>query len=396
MNVQVEMASKSPEGRGGLGTGRKEQVPVQSRLRLVQLLNSLAVGGAERMALNLALAQKEAGHEPLLYCIESEGTLAQEARANGIPVICFHKKAGKSPGTVLQIARALRRDRADILHTHNPPAHYYGAPAAWLARIPVVNTRHSPISARGGEYRERYFKWLLSLTGAVVFVARNGQERILPQWSGKKIFTRLIPNGIPVARFQLERPRRDNSKPFVFGAIGRLAPVKCYDLLIDAFRSVLEREPNCELHIVGEGPLAEELRSHVIRCGLQDRAFVKPATLDVAEALRSFDAFVISSSSEGLPMVVLEAMAAGLVIVATRVGGIPEAVQEGKFGWFCAPGDREALAEVMLTARNCADLEARGRMAAEYAVAKYDASVMARQYLEVFAPLVRRPKAANV
>lgn len=378
------------------GAHGKQHGRERPRLRIVQLLNSLAVGGAERMALNLALAQRDFGHEPLLYCIEAEGDLALEARANGIRVTCFNKSPGRSVRAVAQIAYSLIRDGADVLHTHNPSAHYYGAPAAWLARIPVVNTRHSPVSSRGAEYRERYFRWLLSLTDEIVFVSRHAQQQIEPQWAGRHAATRVIPNGVPVVRFRCQRTRSGSNQPFVFGAIGRLVPVKCYDLLIDAFRLVQERAPDSELHIVGDGPLLDDLRRHVIRAGVQGRVRIEPARPDVDEVLRSFDAFVVSSSSEGLPMVVLEAMAAGLPIVSTRVGGIAEAVEEGSFGWFCAPGNYEGLADAMLASRRCSDLIERGQIAARVAAAKYDAGCVAGRYLELFAGLTRTKQAKAV
>lgn len=394
--MQVQTANIVITKDSEQGADQEKHLHRRPRLRIVQLLNSLAVGGAERMALNLALAQRDSGHEPLLYCIEAEGNLALEARANGIRVTCFNKKAGKSVRAVAQIANSLTRDGADVLHTHNPSAHYYGAPAAWLARIPVVNTRHSPVSSRGAEYRERYFRWLLGLTDEVVFVSRHAQQQIEPQWAGRHVATRVIPNGVPVARFRRQRTRSGSNQPFVFGAIGRLVPVKCYDLLIDAFRLVQDRAPDSELHIVGDGPLLDDLRSHVISAGVQGRARIEPARLDVGEVFRSFDAFVVSSSSEGLPMVVLEAMAAGLPIVSTRVGGIAEAVQEGSFGWFCAPGNCGELADAMLATRRCSDLTERGQIAAQVAAAKYDVGSVAERYMELFAVLTRTAQAKTV
>ena len=363
-----------------------------SSLRIAQLLNSLEVGGAERMALNLAISESHAGHAPLLYSIEREGVLASEARAEGIPVTCFDKPAGKSVRTVLQIARALIRDRIDILHTHNPSAHYYGAPAAYLARIPVVNTRHSPISSRGQKHKERNFKLLLPITDQVVFVSSDALVKVERQWQGWQASTSVIRNGIPVARFSGHPNRPRLGGKFTFGAVGRLVPVKRYDLLIDAFQIVQKSAPDSHLRIVGDGPLAETLHRRVVEAGLKEAVTIEARRLDIERVFHEFDAFVVSSASEGLPMVVLEAMASGLPIVSTRVGGIAEIVEEHCFGWFCQPDDRQSLADAMLKARKFSGLSNAGQMA-ELAARNYDISCVVERYLEVFTRLKpTRPK----
>ena len=260
-----------------------------------------------------------------------------------------------------------------------------------MAGIPVVCSRHSPISSRGGEYRERYFRWMLPLTAKIVFISSDVERQVAPEWTGREISSSVIRNGVPVERFSMVRPTLDRNKPFVFGAIGRLAPVKCYDQMIDAFREVSEKAPRSELHIVGDGPLFDELNAHVKNTGMQDRVFVKGARLDVKEVLRSFDVFVVSSSSEGVPMVVLEAMSSGLPVVSTRVGGVPEVVVEGKFGWLCEANDKQALAKLMLEAWEAPDLRERGREAAEYAV-RYDISKVAENYMAVYESCLRKPE----
>lgn len=341
------------------------------------------------MALNLAIAQRSVGHHPLLYCIEAEGELGLEARSNGIDVTCFKKGTGKSLRTLWQIARALVHDKADILHTHNPPAHYYGAFAAFLANIPVVNTRHSPISSRGRERTEHNFRWLLPLTNEVVFVSSDAQKRIEPHWNGREIASRVIRNGIPTSRFAGPALRSNSNHRFVFGAVGRLVAVKRFDLLIDAFRVVRECVPDSELQIVGDGPLRDALWNHVAATGLKGSVLLRPARMDIERVFAEFDVFVISSSSEGLPMVVLEAMASSVPIVSTRVGGIAEVVQEGRFGWFCEHGDCDGLAAAMLDARRCADLKKRGEIAAEVAGRDYDIAQVAERYLEVFTSVLQ-------
>ena len=370
-------------------------------MRIVQVLNTLEIGGAERMALNLAVALLDAGHEPSFYCISGEGELASEVRQSGIAVKNFAKAPGLSFATVVAMARSLMRDRPDVVLSHNPGAHYYAVVAAFLARVPVVvNTRHSPISPRGSEYREEYFKWLLPITDQVVFVSEQARKVIEGSWrntrSRRKV--RVIPNGIPLSKFRSHPAHPGSQYPTItFGAVGRMATVKGYDILLQAFRSVAGKIPDAQLRIVGDGPQRESLQRQCLELALSEKVSIEPATTDVASVLSELDVFVVSSLSEGLPLVVLEAMAAGLPIVSTRVGGIPEAVPEKQVGWFCAPGDVDALADLLVKAYQSPDLETRGREAARIASEHYDSSKMAARYLELFVSLQgeKRPQSSN-
>jgi glycosyltransferase involved in cell wall biosynthesis len=361
-------------------------------MRIVEVLNTFEIGGAERMALNLGLALLDRGHEPCFYCIAGDGELSTEARQRGIVVKNFRKAPGISLSTVVSMARALINDRPDVVHSHNPAAHYYAAVAALIARVPVViNTRHSPISSRGSEYRERYFKWLLPLTDQVVFVSEQARSAIANDWKdpGAQSKICVIPNGIPVSNFRSKQAHPGSRSPSItFGTVGRLAPVKGHDILLQAFSKVAEKAPMARLRIVGSGMRESALRQQCLLLALSDRVSIEPATDDVARVLSEIDVFVISSLSEGLPLVVLEAMAAGLPIVSTRVGGIPEVVPEGQVGWFCPPGDADALADRLLEAYWSSELAMRGREADRIAFEYHDISKMVVRYVDLFIRLL--------
>jgi glycosyltransferase involved in cell wall biosynthesis len=349
--------------------------------RIVHVLDSLATGGAERIAVDLAIEQVKSGHDLHIYCISSEGELAQQAREAGVKVTNFAKPPGLSLRTILAVARKLRGDRPEVVHTHNPAAHYYGALAAFFASIPtILNTRHSPVSS-WPRYNERYFEWLLPLTSEVVFVSQHARDMVEKQWRWCRKEAIVITNGVPTRKFRARHANPGANRPsFVFGTIGRLAPVKNHKLLIAAFRQVLESCRGARLRIVGDGPLRETLNRVVSEMHLSEVVSVEPSTLDTPGVLTAFDTFVISSDSEGLPLVLLEAMAAGLPIVSTRVGGIPEVISEEHVGWLCPPSDQDALAAAMLTAYKARDLAERGRAACELASAKFDLSQMAEKY----------------
>ena len=135
------------------------------------------MGGLERIAIDLACRQKNAGHQPSICCISAPGALAAEAESAGIPIMAFRKAPGFSAKTILKLAYQLSRERVDVVHTHNTVVHHYGALAAWLARIPVVvNTLHGsstlPVDAR----KTRHYKTALRWTDMVVMVSEETQR----------------------------------------------------------------------------------------------------------------------------------------------------------------------------------------------------------------------------
>jgi glycosyltransferase involved in cell wall biosynthesis len=358
-------------------------------LRIVQLVEHLELGGLERLAVDLAIAQQQAGHRVMVYCLHQAGALAGRLEAAGIPVVAFHKAPGFSPGTVLRMARRLGGDRVDVVHGHNPGVHHYAALAARLSGVPVcINTRHSAATSQGLPYQERYFRWVRPLTGHVVFVCgyvRRLLERELHYPPAK---CSVILNGIPLEGF-LARPAAPGSRlPRIrFGTIGRLVPAKGHSVLIDAFARVCRQAPTAKLSIFGYGPLAAELGGQIERLGLAGRVRLEGRTGDSPGALQDLDVFVLSSLSEGLPLVILEAMAAGLPIVSTSVGGIPEVLAKEP-AWLCPPADAEALAAAMLQAAGCGDLRQRGESLRRQAAASYGLEHMARRYEELYRRLL--------
>jgi glycosyltransferase involved in cell wall biosynthesis len=361
-------------------------------MRIVQLVETLETGGLERVAVDLALSQQKAGHTPILYCMFRGGTLADQAREAGIPVFEFHKKPGFSVGMLFTIARQLRRDAADVVHTHNPGVHHYGALAASIARVPVVvNTRHGRSTSFGRVLPEHYFRAVMPLTDRVVFVCEDSRQYLVGQRGlpGRK--SSVIVNGIQMDPF-LERPAAPGSaSPRIrFGAVGRMVPVKAHAILIDAFAQVAQRLPEAELRIVGGGPLEADLRERARKTGLNGRLRVEGINHAIADFLQGLDIFVFSSISEGLPLVILEAMAAGLPIVSTRIGGVPEVAPEGSVSYLCTPGSADDLAEAMYRAAKNPDLASMGKTAREMAVAKFSLDQMWRSYETIYAESLGR------
>ena len=342
------------------------------------------------MALNLAVAHRNAGHASSIYTIFSPGELAAQAVDEGIPVVPFHKEKGFSMDAVFRLARRLRDDRVQVLHTHNSAIHHYGVMAGRLAGVDViVNTRHG-LAFHSARRQDVYYRATMPLTDAVVFVCGDGQrhyteKRVVPSRKGS-----VILNGIPVGRFQAFRAAPGAARPAVrFGSIGRLVKAKGHDHLLAAFALVAAENACAELHIWGDGELRSALLEGIARHGLERRVVYHGKTSDPAAALQSLDVFVLSSISEGLPLVILEAMAAGLPIVSTRIGGVPEVAPEGTVAWYAPPGDPHSLAQAMLSAID-ADLALRGDAAWRWAAEHFSLEAMQQQYERLFRRLLER------
>jgi glycosyltransferase involved in cell wall biosynthesis len=362
-------------------------------MRIVQLVETLAVGGLERMAVELAIAHRDAGHFSAIYTVFEEGPLAEAARKAGVPVTAFRKPPGFRPLAIARLASQLRRDRASIVHTHNASIHHYGALAGRLAGAAVVNTRHG-MGLHASPRQDRYFRAVLPLTGAVVFVCDFGRRHFAARGCAPAAKSRVIHNGIPVASFQSRRASPGAGKPGIrFGTIGRLVEAKAHADLLAAFATVAREVPAAELSIWGYGKLQPQLETQIRSLGLNGRVAYRGIAERPEEALAQLDVFVLSSTSEGLPLVVMEAMAAGLPLVTTRVGGVPEVVPEnapaGRVGWFADPANPASLAAAMLTAAR-SDLAAAGDAAYRHAAAHFGVQRMQADYEALFRELSRR------
>jgi glycosyltransferase involved in cell wall biosynthesis len=350
--------------------------------RIVQFVLTLEIGGLERMVVDLALQQKKSGYDVRIYCLFHSGPVAAPALEAGIPIVEFHGQALSSAAKMFSVVKTLLRDKADIVHSHNSGVHPYAALAAKIASVPVVvNTRHGTASYFGNPYQERKFKSVYGLTDRIVFVSDETRSFYVNQLGLYESKSAVIANGIPTWAFR-SRPAQPGSKsPRIrFGTVGRLAPVKAHDVLLNAFALVSRQLPQAELRIVGGGEMRNQLVEQIQTLGLGDRVRLDGSTTEIANVLSELDIFVISSDSEGLPLAVLEAMAAGLPIVSTRVGGIPEVAPEGSVAWYCPPRNPIELAQAMISAARSHDLRSMGETAAQIATRHFDVSTMHHQY----------------
>jgi len=299
----------------------------------------------------------------LVCCLETRGEFAADVDALGVPLYVFHKKHGRDFSTIFRLAHFLREHNVKIVHTHNPGAHIYGLLAARLAGVPVrVHTRHGRNfpDDKKRVWINRILSWgtdvIVPVSDDAGLVATN-VEHISP----KKIHR--IWNGIDI---NLYTPQHDPvAGPPVIGTVARLSPEKDQGTMLVAFRHVLEEIPDARLILAGDGPCAMELQEEAVKLGVNSHVEFLGQCSNVPEVLKRMSIFTLSSITEGLSMTVLEAMAAGLPIVATDVGGNRELVQPPHCGLVVPARDPRALSrayiDLLRDPQRCAQMGAASR-----------------------------------
>lgn len=358
-------------------------------MKILCLVDTLGVGGAERVLVHLALGFQKRGHAVAVACLYKDGPMAEPLLAAGIPVTSLHKPEGFHWSTARRLARLVREFGAAIVHSHNPQVHHYGVLAARMAGAKgVVNTLHGVNNLANAGHAARL---IYGLTGpwtdciAAVSLASLKYFEQVPYLARKKL--RVIYNGIPLEPF-LQVPPAPCRPDVVFGAVGRLVPVKDQQTAVRAFAEVAREHSACRLELAGDGPLRQNLESEVARLGLTDRVVFRGDLRDIPGFLSGVDAFLMSSLSEGLPMSLLEAMAAGRVVVSTAVGGIPEVVEAAQCGWLCPPGDVSAMAGAMRKLIQAKDRSGMAASARRFATEHCSAARMVENYENLFASLL--------
>ena len=371
-------------------------------MRIVQFVNNLDMGGLERLVIDLARCQLADGHEPVIYCLTHPGRLAPEVANSGISLRAFEKPPGPHVGTIWQIVKQLRHDKPDVLHTHNHLVHHYGVVAGKLSGVPVVvNTRHRAeqrlVAGPGGlqiseESPDKKSDWIFRSTlpwvDKVVLISESTRQFLVRHRGVPASKTHVILNGARLERFFSAPAHPGSAAPRVrFGVAARLTAAKDHMNLLRAFSAVKAAVPGAELRIAGDGELRAELEAYSREMNLPNCVTFLGAVSDTAQFYAQLDIFVLSSLSEGLPLAILEAMAAGLPIVATRAGGVEEAAIDGQNAYLVPTADSAALAQAMIRMARNPDLAQMGALGRTMALEQFSIEQTWHEYHKLFRSL---------
>jgi glycosyltransferase involved in cell wall biosynthesis len=365
---------------------------VKDPLRVMQVALRLDPGGAERLVVDLA-RRLPGGFESLVCCLDSPGEWGERLAADGIPVFALHREPGFRPSVALRLAALARRHRVRVLHAHQYSPYVYGALASLLAPgTRFVFTEHGRLSdAAPSATRKLVNPWLARIPGARFAVCRELRDFLIAEgfpasglgviYNGVELGAATVPAERAQARARLSLP----PDRFVLGTVARLDPVKDHAALLEAFVTVLAAVPSAHLVLVGDGPERAALQRRAGQLGLLDAVTFAGSRADARLLLPGLDLYLNSSRYEGVSLTVIEAMAAALPVVATRVGGTPEVIDDGDTGVLVPPGDPGALAAAAVDlARDRTRREQLGAAARAAAERRFALQRMLDEYAAVY------------
>ena len=336
--------------------------------RVLLLITGLDYGGAERQVVSLAVLLKARGWDVDVVTLLRPRAYVPELQSAGIQVRHLGMQRGiPNPLAVLRLARLLRETNPQVVHSHMVHANLLARVTRLLVRVPVlICTAHN--IDEGGRMRELAYRLTDSLCDITTQVSQAGLERYVRVKAVPRRKIMFVPNGVDTGRFHADDSIRAQMRStigtdnvFVWLAVARFAEAKDYPTMMRAFAQVVARRKDVVLLIAGQGALQDETKRMAQDLGIGSYVRFLGVRKDIPALMASADAYVMSSAWEGMPMVLLEASAAGLPIVATDVGGNGEIVRNETNGFLVPPRNPDALAAAMLRLMDT-PVEVRKRM----------------------------------
>ena len=338
---------------------RSEQ-SMHPRRKVFYLVDSLNIGGTETQAVELALRIPAAGYDVTLGCLRAQGPLLERLQGTNVAVREFYPKGGMdSPAGLYQLLRLswfLKKEKFDIVHTHDLWSNLLGVPAARLAGVPAIVSSRRDL-AHFDWYQGKRRKWLRriqNLGGAVLANATPIRDALIAEDGFAPEKVRVIHNGVDIQRFQKSGNDRDQMFPKVGDGklivlVGNMhTDVKGHPWLIAAAPAVVQEFPSTRFVFVGDGEQRSRFQQQVASLGLEKSFLFLGRRADIPTILGCCDIAVLPSRAEGLPNAVLEYMAARLPVIASRVGGNAELINDGVTGLLVPPEDSSTLSSSVL------------------------------------------------
>lgn len=327
-------------------------------LRVGFVLHVMQVAGAEMLVAE-TIRRLGPRIEPTVFCLDAIGALGQQLLAQGIPVICLGRQPGRDWKVAVRLAREVRARQIEVLHAHQYTPFFYASLARLLAFRPVrliltEHGRHYPdvASPLRRAANRLVLDYLADAVNAVCAFSGRSLSRV-DGFCGRRIA--VIQNGIEHERYHpawdragLRRSLGLNPERLYVATIARFHPVKDHATLLRAMQSVCTKRADVDLLLVGDGDLRAAVQQQVRSSGLDDRVHFFGVRRDIPDILRAADVFALTSLSEAASLTLLEAMASGLPVVVTDVGGNPEIVRRDQDGVLVPRGDAAAVAAGIL------------------------------------------------
>ncbi|OPA19007.1 glycosyl transferase family 1 [Bacillus cereus] len=363
-------------------------------LNIVILTTGLAYGGAETQLVNLALKLKKKGHKVTIISMLAPKAFEDILSAENIEILTLNMNRGvPDPRAIFKMVHYLRGIRPDVLHSHMVHANLLARITRLFYWVPVqISTIHNV--NEGGKIRETLYRLTDKLSSVTTIMSEVAEERFLEIKAVSKKKLIYLPNGIDCdvfAKVNIEELVDTNAEfkkgnNFIWLAVGRFEVQKDYPNLLNAFAEVLKKEKSSILLIAGRGPLKEEMEQMAQDLKIDHRVHFLGLRKDIKKLMSVADGYVMSSEYEGMPMVLLEAAACELPIVATNVGGNKEVVIDNKTGILVESKNPRSLANGMLDMMNFDKdkLNMMGKSSREYVLSNFEINKIVNEWEKLY------------
>jgi glycosyltransferase involved in cell wall biosynthesis len=356
----------------------------------MQVVLSLSPGGTERLVIELC-TRLQPWVDSTVCCLDTPGAWAAELETIGIPVFALGRSPGFHPSLSLQIARLIATRQVDVLHCHHYSPYVYGLLASKIRPARVVYTEHGRLSDAAPSRKRQLVNPMLTRLGGRVFSVSGALKEHMAAEGFPRRSVDVVYNGVDPGRPVSEDDRSDARRSlgladqdFVIGTAGRLDPVKNLTAMLEACALLRQRYPNTQAVIVGDGAEMSKLQATTAALGITKNVRFTGYRADVRALMPAFDVYLNCSSYEGISLTILEAMACGLPVIASPVGGNPEVVLEGETGLLIQPAPGSIVCACVDLARDEPRRRKMGDAGRRRVEERFSISRMVNEYAGVY------------
>ena len=370
----------------------------RKRIKILYLITGLKTGGAEMVLYRLLEGINRDKFEPVVVSIIPVAEIGEKIKELGIKVLSLEKNLKYNPFILFRLINILKKEKPQILHSFLFHAIFLGRIAGKICSVPIIlsSVRSSYI---GGAFRNKLLQLTNRLDDAVTIVSRDAKNKMAKEKAISSDKTIVVYNGLDLKKFPIQNQETKDRKRKELGieknrkvliVAGRLFKAKGYPYLIEAIKNLKSKYSGILLFILGEGEERKKLEFQIKKFNLEKNIFLLGQKSNVIDYLEAGDLFVLSSLWEGLPNAVLEAMACGLPVVATNVGGVPEIIEDNLNGFLVEPKNASDLSSKIDKVFNLEEDKIREikKKARETIEARFSLKEMARSYENLYDKLL--------
>jgi glycosyltransferase involved in cell wall biosynthesis len=364
-------------------------------IKICYIIGQLTIGGAEKQLYELVRGINREKFQPFVISLSEGGYWSKEIQQLGIQLIEMRRKKNREFARLFKLIRLLRKIKPEIVHTYLFPANSYGRIASILSKVPVIIASERNLPELGKDkniYKICIDRILAPFTGGIICNSYRASDSLRKYFFNKeKVFT--VHNGVNGNVYSSKNIKNEDRSFKVIGTIGRLCPQKNQRLFLDVAKTVIDKSENKKIKfmIVGEGALKNDLENYSIRLGIERNVVFTGERSDIIDLLQSMDIFVMTSVYEGLSNTIMEAMSAGLPVVATDVGGNNELVVNGETGFLCPLNDTAAISDkVIRLLNNIQEAKQMGENGGNRIMGEFKIEKMVRETEHVYATLIKQ------